>query len=203
MFTIGVMASGKGSNLQAIIDRIKENDLAVKIGVVISDNPDAGALKIAKNEGLDGIYISPGKYKTFLQIEREKEYIKILKENNVDLVCLAGFMRLIKHDFFVEFKNRIINIHPSLLPAFPGMESWKQALDYGVHFTGCTTHFVEEGPVDAGPIIFQSVIPVLPDDTYQTLYSRIQIKEHIIYPLSIKLISEGRIFVSGRKVQIK
>ena len=112
-------------------------------------------------------------------------------------------MRIIKSPFLTEFKNRIINIHPSLLPAFPGLEAWKQAIDYGVKFTGCTVHFVEDGPIDSGPIILQSVVPVLPEDTEKTLYQRIQIKEHIIYPFAIKLISEEKIFLSGKKIIMK
>ena len=202
MFTIGVLASGKGSNLQAIIDYIKEENLPIKIGVVLSDNPEAYALERAKREGIKSLYIPPGKYKTFLEPEVEKKYVEVLKENGVELVCLAGFMRVLKKTFLESFPQRIINIHPSLLPAFPGLEAWKQAIDYGVRFSGCTVHFVEEG-VDTGPIILQAVVPVLPDDTPETLHKRIQEKEHIIYPLAIKLIAEGRVSISGRKVYIK
>jgi len=202
MFTIGVLASGKGSNLQAIIDYIKEENLPIKIGVVLSDNPEAYALERAKREGIKSLYIPPGRYKTFLEPEVEKKYVEVLKENGVELVCLAGFMRVLKKTFLESFPQRIINIHPSLLPAFPGLEAWKQAIDYGVRFSGCTVHFVEEG-VDTGPIILQAVVPVLPDDTPETLHKRIQEKEHIIYPLAIKLIAEGRVSISGRKVYIK
>jgi phosphoribosylglycinamide formyltransferase-1 len=204
MFTIGILASGKGSNLKTIIDKIKEGYFSsVKISMVLSDNHNSGALKIAQKEGIKNIYIPPGKYRTFLQPDKEKEYVKILKENKVDLVCLAGFMRIIKQPFFKEFNDRIINIHPSLLPAFPGLEAWKQAFDYGVKFTGCTVHFVRQWPIDSGPIILQSVVPVLSDDTCETLYQRIQEKEHIIFPLAIKLISENKIFISNNKVIIK
>ncbi|MCD6407653.1 phosphoribosylglycinamide formyltransferase [bacterium] len=202
MFTIGVLASGKGSNLQAIIDYIKEENLPIKIGVVLSDNPEAYALERAKKEGIKSLYIPPGKYKTFLEPDVEKKYVEVLKENGVELVCLAGFMRVLKKTFLKSFPQRIINIHPSLLPAFPGLEAWKQAIDYGVRFSGCTVHFVEEG-VDTGPIILQAVVPVLPDDTPETLHQRIQEKEHIIYPLAIRLIAEGRVSISGRKVYIK
>ncbi len=204
MFTIGILASGKGSNVQAIIDRIKDGYLSsVKIGMVLSDNPDSKALKIAEKEGIKNIYIPPGNHKTFMDCNAEKEYVRILKENKVELVCLAGFMRIIKQAFFTEFKDKIINIHPSLLPAFPGVKAWIQAFDYGVKFTGCTVHFVQQQPVDSGPIIFQAVVPVFYDDTYETLYQRIQIKEHIIYPYVIKLISEDKIFISKGKVIIK
>ncbi len=202
MFTIGVLASGKGTNLQAIIDYIKEENLPIKIAVVISDNPDALALERAKREGIKAICIPSKKYKTILSKKVEKKYVEVLKENKVDLVCLAGFMRVLKSTFIESFPNRIINIHPSLLPAFPGLEAWKQALEYGVRFTGCTVHFVNEG-VDAGPVILQAVVPVLPDDTPETLHKRIQEKEHVIYPLAIKLIYEGRIIISGRKVFIR
>ena len=202
MFTIGVLASGKGSNLQAIIDYIKEENLPIKIGVVLSDNPEAYALERAKKEGIKSLYIPPGRYKTFLEPEVEKKYVEVLKENGVELVCLAGFMRVLKKTFLQSFPQRIINIHPSLLPAFPGLEAWKQAIEYGVRFSGCTVHFVEEG-VDTGPIILQAVVPVLPDDTPETLHQRIQEKEHIIYPLAIRLIAEGRVSISGRKVYIK
>ncbi len=202
MFTIGVLASGKGTNLQAIIDYIKEENLPVNIGVVISDNPDAFALKRAEKEGIKAICIPSEKYKTILGKEIEKKYVEILKENNVQLVCLAGFMRVLKKTFIRSFPNKIINIHPSLLPAFPGLEAWRQALDYGVKFTGCTVHFVDEG-IDSGPIILQAVVPVLPDDTPETLHKRIQEKEHVIYPLAIRLISEGRVSISGRKVYIR
>lgn len=201
MFTIGLLASGKGSNIQAIINYIKSERLHINPAVILSDNPSSGALKIAQAEGIKHYCIPEEKYKTILSKKTEKEYVKILKEHRVDLVCLAGFMRVIKEELLNNFPGRIINIHPSLLPAFPGLEAWKQALEYGVRFTGCTTHFVEAG-VDTGPIILQAVVPVLKDDTPETLHRRIQEKEHIIYPLTVRLISEGRVSISGRKVYI-
>lgn len=201
MFTIGVLASGKGSNLQAIINQIKNGFLKVKIGVVISDNPDAFALEIARSSGIPAKYIEPGRYRTFLEPEQEGKYVKCLQQHNVELICLAGFMRVIKKTFFKFYRGRIINIHPSLLPSFRGLEAWKQAIEYGVRFTGCTVHFVEED-IDTGPIILQAVVPVLDDDTPETLHQRIQEKEHIIYPLAIKLISEQRIVIKGRRVVI-
>ncbi|HNS32246.1 MAG TPA: phosphoribosylglycinamide formyltransferase [bacterium] len=201
MFTIGVLASGKGSNLKAIIDYIKNRKLPIKIGVVISDNPGSYALEIAKNEGLNNLYIAPGRYRTFMEPDAERKTVETLINNRVDLVCLAGFMRVLKKHFIESFRNRIVNIHPSLLPAFPGLESWKQALDYGVKFAGCTTHFVED-KIDAGPIIMQAVVPVLKDDSPGILHARIQEKEHIIYPLTVRLIAEGRLSISGKKVYI-
>ena len=201
MFTIGILASGKGSNLQAIIDYIKENNLSINIGIVISDNQQAFALKRAEAQGIKKLYVNPGRYKTFLEPKAERYIVEILRQHKVNLVCLAGFMRVLKKYFIEAFNNRIVNIHPSLLPAFPGLESWKQALDYGVKFTGCTTHFVEY-KIDAGPIIMQAVVPVLKDDTPETLHKRIQEKEHLIYPLTIRLIAEGKLSMSARKVFI-
>jgi phosphoribosylglycinamide formyltransferase 1 len=202
MFTIGVLASGKGSNLQALINSVKEGELKVNIGVVLSDNAESFALKIAEREGIKNLYINPGRHRTFLEAGPEKEFVGRLRENNVDLVCLAGFMRVLKKDFIESFRNRIINIHPSLLPAFPGLESWKQALDYGVKFTGCTTHFVEYA-IDSGPIILQAVVPVMEDDSSETLHMRIQEKEHLIYPLTVKLIAGGNLSMSGRKASFR
>lgn len=201
MFTIGVLASGKGTNLKALIDYIKKEKLPVKIGVVLSDNPSSFALEIAKEEGITYQCIPEKKYKTFLSPSTEKEYIKTLNSQDVHLVCLAGFMRVLKKDFIQDFSGKIVNIHPSLLPAFPGLTAWEQALNYGARFTGCTTHFVEYG-VDTGPIILQAVVPILMEDTPETLHKRIQEKEHLIYPLTVKLISEGKIGISGRKVYI-
>ncbi len=192
MLIIGVLASGEGTNLQALIDAIKEQNLPAKIGVVISDNRQAHALKRAEKEGIPSFYLPPGPKKTYLVPEVEKEYVACLRKHNVQLVCLAGFMRVIKKTFLQAFPGRIINIHPSLLPAFPGLYAWKQALDYGVKFTGCTVHFVNE-KVDAGRIILQAVVPVLPDDTPETLHRRIQEKEHLLYPLAVKLITLGQV----------
>lgn len=201
MFTIAVLASGKGSNLRAIIDYIQKEKLPVKTGLVISDNPDSLALEIARKEGICAECIPEKKYKTFLGATTERQYVRMLKSYDIDIVCLAGFMRVLKDDFIREFSGRIVNIHPSLLPSFPGLAAWEQALNYGVKFTGCTTHFVDYG-VDTGPIIMQAVVPVLKEDTPDTLHKRIQEKEHFIYPLTVRLISEGRISISGRKVYI-
>ncbi|MFH0796475.1 MAG: phosphoribosylglycinamide formyltransferase [Candidatus Omnitrophota bacterium] len=199
---IGVLLSGSGSNLQAIIDAVKDGSLPVKIGLVLSDRPDAFGLKRAEKAGVKARYIPPGPYRTILSREAEKEYVKALKEAGVELVCLAGFMRVIKEGLLSAFPGRILNLHPSLLPSFPGLEAWKQAFDYGVRFTGCTVHFVEKG-VDAGPIISQAVVPILPDDTPEALLNRIHQKEHLIYPLAIKLVAEGRVKIVGRKVFIE
>ena len=191
MLRIGVLASGKGTNLQAIIEAIVSKEVPAEIGLVISDNPQAYALVRAKKAGIKSLYLPPGRFKTYLEPKVEKEYIKALQKEGIELVCLAGFMRILKKDFLEAFAGKVINIHPALLPSFPGLESWKQALDYGVKFTGATVHFVEEG-IDSGPIILQAVVPVKEDDTPETLHQRIQEKEHIIYPSAIKLIVEQK-----------
>jgi len=159
-------------------------------------------LERARKHGVDALYVPPGKYKTRLSPAAEADYIRVLKEREVELVVLAGFMRMLKGDFLEAFPNRVINIHPSILPAFRGLEAWKQALDYGVKFTGCTVHFVELG-MDTGPIIMQAVVEVKDDDTPQTLHQRIQVEEHRIYPEVIRLIAEGRVEPRGRRVFIR
>ncbi len=201
MLKIGVMASGKGSNLRAIIDFIKEHKPGFNIGAVISDNPDSPALDMAEAEGISSYYIPPGEAETFLEPGIEEKYTEVLLGNRVELLCLAGFMRILKGSLLETFENRIVNIHPSLLPSFPGLEAWKQALEYGVRFSGCTTHFVNR-EMDSGPIIMQAVVPVLEKDSAESLHKRIQVKEHFIYPLTIKLIAEKRVSISGRRVHL-
>lgn len=198
---IGVLGSGKGSNLQAIIDAVENGKLPVKIALVISDVPDAYILERAKKYNIPAKFISPGKFKTKLEPEIEKQYVSVLKEAGVELVVLAGFMRMLKDDFLKAFPNRVINIHPALLPAFRGLEAWKQALEYGARFTGCTVHFLDVG-MDTGPIILQAVVPVLQGDTAEALHKRIQIEEHKVYPEVIKLFAEGKLEIEGRKVII-
>ena len=198
---IGVLLSGSGSNLQAIIDAIKNGSLPVEIRLVVSDNPEAFGLKRAEQSGIKAQYIPPGPKRTVLSPEAEEKYITALKEAGCELICLAGFMRVIKDKILAAFPGRVLNIHPSLLPSFPGLKAWKQALDYGVRFTGCTVHLVEKN-VDTGPIILQAVVPVLPDDTPETLLSRIHQQEYIIYPLAIKLFAEGKLEISGRQVSV-
>lgn len=199
---IGVLGSGKGTNLQAIIDAVENGTLLVKIALVISDVEDAFILERARRHNIPAMYIPPGRFKTKLEPEVERQYVSALKDAGVELVCLAGFMRILKNDFLNAFPNRIMNIHPSLLPAFRGLEAWKQALEYGVRFTGCTVHFLDPG-MDTGPIILQAVVPVLPGDTPETLHARIQVEEHRIYPEAIRLFSEGRLEIVGRKVIIR
>lgn len=198
---IGVLLSGSGSNLQAIIEAVKNNSLPVKIAIVLSDNPDAFGLKRAEKAGIRAQYILPGPKRTVLSPEAEEKYLTALKEAGCELVCLAGFMRVIKDKILAAFPGRVLNIHPSLLPSFPGLKAWKQALDYGVRFTGCTVHLVEKG-VDTGPIVLQAIVPVRPEDTPETLLNRIHQQEHIIYPLAIKLFAEGKLEISGRQVSV-
>lgn len=202
VFKIGVLGSGKGSNLQSIIDGVEAGEIPARIACVISDVEDAFILERAGKHGIDALHIPPGKYKTRLDDEVEAEYVKCLKDRGVDLVVLAGFMRMLKEDFISAFPGRIINIHPSILPAFRGLDAWKQALDYGVKYTGCTVHFVEIG-MDTGPIIMQAVVEVKDDDTPETLHRRIQVEEHRIYPEVIRLIAGGRVELAGRKVRIR
>jgi len=192
--TIAVLGSGKGTNLQAIADAIQSGQLNAKIGCVLSDVSDAFILERARKLGIPAEYIDHAPYKTKLDGEAEIKLIERLRFYQTGLIALAGYMRIIKSRLLQAFSSRIINIHPSLLPAFPGLESWKQALDYGVKITGCTVHFVDSG-MDTGPIILQKTVPVLDDDTPETLHARIQVQEHIVYPEAIRLISEGRCIV--------
>ncbi|MBC7320015.1 phosphoribosylglycinamide formyltransferase [bacterium] len=193
---LGVLVSGRGTNLQAIIDSINEGKLSAEIAIVISDNPNAMALERARKANIPTAYVKPGKKSEF-----EREIINILEENNVDLIVLAGFMRILSPNFVNHFPLRIINIHPSLLPSFPGLNAQKQALEYGVKITGCTVHFVNE-VVDGGPIILQEAVPVYDDDTVESLSARILEKEHKILVEAIRLFGENRLRVSGRRVFI-
>ncbi len=202
IFKIGVLGSGKGSNLQSIIDNVAAETIPAKIVCVISDVEDSYILERARKHGIEAIYIPPGRYKTRLDTEREIEYINPLKDRGVDLVVLAGFMRMFQEQFIDAFAGRLINIHPSVLPAFRGLEAWKQAVDYAAKYSGCTVHFVTLG-MDTGPIIMQAVVEVKDDDTPETLHQRIQVEEHRIYPEVIRLIAEGRVELTGRKVTIR
>lgn len=198
-FRIAVLASGGGTNLQSIIDQQQAGTLDVDIALIISNNPDAGALRRAEQAGIDNICINHRSYATRTQFDQA--LVAALKQAKVDLVVLAGFMRIISDVMLTAFPARIINIHPALLPAFPGLQVQQQALDYGVRFSGCTVHFIDGG-VDTGPIILQAVVPVLADDTAETLAARILELEHKIYPLAIDMIARGRVRIEGRKVII-
>lgn len=198
---IGVLASGRGTNLQALIDAEREGRLLGKVVVVLSDVPDAQALNRARHAGITAIYIDPGRPGARLAAENEQRYIETLRSYEVDLIALAGFMRILSKEFVKRFEGRILNIHPSLLPSFPGLNAQRQALDYGVKFSGCTVHFVDEG-VDTGPIIIQAVVPVLDDDTVESLSQRILKEEHRIYVEAINLFAQNRLRVEGRVVRI-
>lgn len=198
---IGVLASGRGSNLQAIIDAIERRDLDVELAVVISDVADARALEIARGAGVDAVYIDPEKKKARMTQAAEQKIIDELRSRDVGLIALAGFMRILSPNFVSTFRLRILNIHPSLLPSFPGLKVQQKALEYGVKFSGCTVHFVDEG-VDTGPIIIQAAVPILDDDTEESLSARILKEEHRIYPEAIRLFAEGRLAVEGRTVKL-
>jgi phosphoribosylglycinamide formyltransferase 1 len=199
IFRLGILGSGKGTNFVAIADAIATGKLPAEIGMVLSDVESAGVLQHARKRKLPARFIAPGKFRTKLEEEAERGYVSALQEAKVDLLVLAGFMRVLKGEFLRAFEGRIVNIHPSLLPSFPGLEAWKQALDHGVKVTGCTVHFVDAG-VDSGPIIAQQPVPVLDDDTTATLHERIQTAEHELYPKCVMAIARGEISVQGRRV---
>lgn len=200
MLTLGVLASGKGSNFQSIIDNINSGYLKARIAVLITDNPEAYAVERAKNHNIESLIIQPNEFP-----DKDSYYSHLaneLKSRGVELVILAGFMRVVGRSLIKEFRNKTMNIHPALLPSFPGLHGQKQAVDYGVKISGCTVHFVDEG-VDTGPVIIQDAVPVYEDDTEATLSERILKQEHKIFPQAIKLYSEGKVTVKGRKVTIK
>jgi phosphoribosylglycinamide formyltransferase-1 len=196
MKRIGILISGRGSNFEAIADHVADGDLAVEIAVVISNRPEAPGLELARRRGLCAVCI-PSK-----GLDREvydRTLIDELRQRGVELVCLAGFMRLLSAAFIREYPNRILNIHPSLLPAFPGLDAQRQALEHGVRVAGCTVHFVDEY-LDAGPIVLQAPVPVLDSDTVETLSARILKEEHRIYSKALAIVAGGRYRIEGRRV---
>jgi phosphoribosylglycinamide formyltransferase-1 len=198
-FRLGVLGSGKGTNFAAIADAVAAGKIPAEVAVVFSDVESAGILAHARERKIPAQFIPPGKFRTKLDEEAELEFVKILREAKVDLIVLAGFMRVLKGEFLRAFEGRIVNVHPSLLPSFPGLEAWKQALDHGVKVTGCTVHFVDAG-VDAGSIIGQQTVPVLDNDTAESLHQRIHAAEHELYPKCVAAIARGEISVQGRRV---
>jgi len=196
-FKLAVLVSGRGSNLQAIIDSIEKNNLAAEISLILSNVPDSYALQRGKKHGLESIFLDPKSFSS--RDDYEKQMIELLQTKSIDLVCLAGFMRILGKKFIEAFSGKIINIHPSLLPAFPGLNVQEKALQHGVRFSGCTVHFVNE-EVDGGAIISQAVVPILDADDTQSLSDRILEQEHIIYPEAIRLVIEDRLEFSGRRV---
>jgi phosphoribosylglycinamide formyltransferase-1 len=178
---LGILGSGRGTNCRAILERIRDGSLAAEARIVVSDVLDAPILQIAREFSVPNVYLSPGKFRTRLEPKVEAELVRRLREAGVEMVVLAGFMRVLKAPMLEAFPRKILNIHPSLLPQFPGLMAWKQALDAGVRVTGCTVHYVDE-QIDHGAIIAQREIPILPNDTAESLHERIQLEERRLYP---------------------
>lgn len=194
---ISIFISGRGSNFKAIHDAILRGEINAEIVLVLSNKEDAPGLKIARERNLETLYLNPKVYST--REEYDKEIIHEVRKRDADLICLAGYMRILTPLLCREFENRIMNIHPALLPSFPGLHVQKKALEWGVKYSGATVHFVTE-TVDMGPIILQAVVPVLQDDTEETLSDRILKEEHKIYPEAVRLFFEGKLEVRGRRV---
>jgi phosphoribosylglycinamide formyltransferase-1 len=198
---IGVLGSGSGTNCEAIMQACESGSLPAQVVIVISDVTDARILERARRRGIPTAFIGPSRYKTKLEPELEQQLADMLRKARVDLVALAGYMRVVKEPLLQAFAGRVINIHPSLLPSFPGLRAWEQAVRHGVKVTGCTVHFVDPG-VDTGPIILQEAVAVTAEDTPETAHQKIQVAEHKLYPEAIRLIAEGRVRINGRVVAI-
>jgi phosphoribosylglycinamide formyltransferase-1 len=198
LFRLGILGSGKGTNAAAIADACAAGTIPACVALVLSDVENAGILAQARERGLPARFIAPGQFRTKLDEAAEAGFLEALREANVDLVVLAGFMRILKGELLRVFAQKVINIHPALLPAFPGLQAWKQALDYGAKMTGVTVHFVDQG-IDTGPIIAQETVPILAGDTPESLHARIQEAERKIYPEVIGALARGRIRVQGRQ----
>jgi phosphoribosylglycinamide formyltransferase 1 len=186
---LGVLGSGKGSNFRAIMEQIVDGRLDAEMRIVISDVENSGILSLARDFQVPGLYVQPGRFRSKLEPEIEEDIVRLLLEADVELVVLAGFMRVVKQPLLSAFPRRIINIHPSLLPKFRGLEAWKQALAAGETVTGCTVHYVDAG-VDSGEILGQETVPIMPDDTPESLHARIQRSEHVLLPAMIAMIAE-------------
>jgi len=200
LLRVGVLASGRGSNLQALLDAGSRADYPARVVVVVSDREDARALARARAAGVSSLFVNPKDHGD--RAAYDAVLTKTLEHHEVGLVCLAGFMRILSPVFVRAWQGRLMNIHPSLLPAFPGLHAQRQALDHGVRIAGATVHFVDEG-VDTGPIVLQAAVPVEATDTEETLAARILIEEHRIYPEAVRLFAEGRLHVTGRQVSIR
>ena len=198
---IGVLGSGSGTNMQSILDAIAAGRLEAEVACALSDVDGARILERARRHGVPAYRLDAAPFKTKLDGEAEQRYIAALRQHGVDTVVLAGFMRMVKPGLLQAFPQRVLNIHPALLPAFPGLRAWEQALAYGAKVTGCTVHFVDEG-MDSGPVIVQRSVAVLPGDTPATLHARIQEQEHQAYPEALQLLGAGRLRVTGRCVEI-
>ena len=201
---VAVLASGRGSNLQAVIDAIEAGTVQAKIVAVISNKKDSPALERARSHSLPGLFVDPKPYAGRLDSREayDRELLDVLRQHDVELVLLAGYMKIVTKILVEAFANRMMNIHPSLLPSFPGLDVQKKAIEWGCKLAGCTVHFVTEG-VDEGPIILQAAVPILDDDTSDTLAARILEQEHKIYPRAVQLFAEGRLRVEGRRVFIE
>lgn len=199
MLNIAILGSGQGSNAQAIIDAIQAKRLQAQIVCILADVADAFLLERARQNNIPAFFLDCAPFKTKLDGAAEQRVLEILRLHHADIVALAGFMRIVKCGLLQAYAGRIINIHPALLPAFPGLQAWKQALDYGVKVTGCTVHFVDAG-TDTGPIILQRTVPILDGDTPASLHARIQHEEHAAYPEALRLIAERRLRIENRRV---
>lgn len=188
---LGVLGSGKGSNFAAIADAIDAGQIAAEVRIVLSDIAGAGILDLARTRGFRAEFVAPGRFRTKLEPEAEERIVALLREAGVELVVLAGYMRMVKAPLLEAFPGRIINIHPSLLPRYPGLAAWTQALEDGAATTGCTVHYVDHG-MDTGPIIAQAEVPVLPGDTAETLHARIQQAEHTLYPAVVARLAAAK-----------
>jgi len=198
---IGVLGSGNGSNCEAILQACDRGQIPGRVAVVVSDLADAFILERARKRGIPARFVGPSRFKTKLEPELETQMVSILREAGVELVALAGYMRVVKTPLLTAFAGKMLNVHPSLLPSFPGLQAWEQALNFGVRVTGCTVHFVNEG-VDAGPVVLQQAVPVLASDTPATLHQRIQVTEHALLPEAIRLFALGKLQIDGKKVKI-
>ena len=199
LLRVGVLASGRGSNFEALLRAVEAGRVPAVIVALVSDRAQAPALDIARSRSIEALVLDPKQYPS--REAHEKAIIAALDERRVGLVCQAGYMRILGPAYSEHFRGRALNIHPSLLPAFPGLHAQRQALDHGVRVAGATVHFVDEG-VDTGPIVLQAAVPVLPGDTEETLSRRILAEEHRIYPEAVRLFAEGRLRIDGRRVHI-
>ena len=197
-FRLGILGSGKGSTAAAIAEACAAGTIPARVALVLSDVENAGILDRARERGLPARFIPPGKFRTKLDEPAEAAFLQALRQAEVDLVVLAGFMRILKGELLRAFAQKVVNIHPALLPSFPGLEAWKQALEYGAKMTGVTVHFVDQG-IDTGPIIAQETVPILPGDTPESLHARIQETERRIYPAVIGALARGEISIQGRQ----
>ena len=201
MLKLAIFGSGSGTNCQAIIDAVEAGTLNAEIKCVLADREDATILERARKHNIPAIYFDCAPFRTKLDGEAEQQVLRILEEHDVNFIALAGFMRIVKDGLLKAYAGRMINIHPSLLPSFPGLDSGKQAFDYGVKYTGCTVHFVDSG-VDTGAILIQKIITIEDTDTLETMMTKLHAQEHIAYPEALQWIAEGRIHFEGRRISL-